>query len=220
MSTLSLTSSDQHRFQVYATGDEKAERGLIVLQEIFGVNQHIRNTCERFAEQGFRVLSPALFDRQEKNVELGYTAEDVQAGLALRNGIAQDKTLLDIQACVDALGSRKIGIVGYCWGGSLSWLAACRLQGLKAASCWYGSQIAQNAQEQPRIPVQMHFGAQDHSIPASAIQTIKDAQKDVDIYVYEPAGHGFGCDHRPDFHEASYKLAQERTLAFFAEHLR
>uniref|UniRef100_A0A1I8AVT5 DLH domain-containing protein n=1 Tax=Steinernema glaseri TaxID=37863 RepID=A0A1I8AVT5_9BILA len=162
MSTLSLTSADQHRFQAYAAGDEKAERGLIVLQEIFGVNQHIRNTCERFAEQGYRVLSPALFDRQEKNVELGYTAEDVQAGLALRNGIAQDKTLLDIQACVDALGSRKIGI---------------------------------NAQEQPRIPVQMHFGAQDHSIPASAIQTIKDAQKDMDIYVQRAAAvcHRTAC---------------------------
>lgn len=144
----------------------------------------------------------------------------MQAGLALRNGIALDNTLLDIQACIDALGSRKIGIVGYCWGGSLSWLAACRLQGLRAASCWYGSQIAQNAQEHPYIPVQMHFGAQDHSIPASAIQTIKDSQQDVAIYVYEPAGHGFGCDQRPDFHEASYKQAQERTLAFFAEHLR
>lgn len=220
MSTLTLSSADQHSFEAYAVGDEQAERGLIVLQEIFGVNQHIRNMSDRFAEQGYRVLSPALFDRQEKNVQLGYTSEDVQAGLALRGAIPVEKTLMDIQACIEALGNRKIAIVGYCWGGSLSWLAACRLQGLKAASCWYGSQIAQHAQETPKIPVQMHFGAQDHSIPPSAIQTIQEAQKEVEIYVYEPAGHGFGCDQRPDFHQDSYKLAQERTLAFFAEHLR
>ncbi|MGE8546672.1 MAG: dienelactone hydrolase family protein [Alcaligenes sp.] len=220
MSTQRITSADQHEFQAYVTGDEQAPRGLVVLQEIFGVNDHIRATCERFAQQGYRVISPALFDRRERGVEMGYTAQDVQRGLALRGAIPLEKTLLDLQAAIDALGQRHVGIVGYCWGGSLSWQAACKLEGLQAASCWYGAQIAQAADLKPRVPVQMHFGVQDHSIPPSAVQAIRAAQPQADIYEYDEAGHGFGCQQRADFHAPSYELAQQRTLEFFARHLR
>lgn len=220
MSTQRLISADGHELQAYVAGDEEAPRGLVVLQEIFGVNDHIRATCDRFARHGFRVISPALFDRQERGVEMGYTAQEVQRGLALRGAIPLEKTLLDLQAAIDALGERHVGIVGYCWGGSLSWQAACRLDGLQAASCWYGAQIAQAATLHPRVPVQMHFGVQDHSIPPSAVHTIRSAQPQADIYEYDEAGHGFGCQQRADFHAPSYELAQQRTLAFFDQHLR
>lgn len=216
----SLNSADGHAFQAYVTGDEQARRGLIVLQEIFGVNAQIRDTCDRFAQQGYRVIAPALFDRRERGVELDYTAQGVQRGLELRNAIPVEQTLLDLQSCIQTLDLEHIGIVGYCWGGSLSWQAACKLDGLQAASCWYGSQIAQAAHLTPRIPVQMHFGQQDHSIPASAVQTIRSAQPQAEIYEYPEAGHGFGCQQRADFHAPSYELAQQRTLAFFDQHLR
>jgi Dienelactone hydrolase and related enzymes len=216
---INLITEDAQTISAYCAGDENSKRGLVVLQEIFGVNSHIRNVCDRFAQEGYYVIAPALFDRAEKNVELGYTGDDVQAGLALRSKVALEDTLKDIDAAIKHLDDRSVAIVGYCWGGALAWQAAAKLGGLSAASCWYGGGIAQAKDLTARIPVQMHFGDQDGSIPMADVEAIQAAQPGVELHVYQGAGHGFGCDQRGSFNEAAYKLAQERTLRFFDEHL-
>jgi len=216
---ITLNTTDQKSIAAYRTGASDAPRALVVLQEIFGINSHIRNVCERFAAQGYEVIAPALFDRAEPNVQLGYTQEDVQQGLALRSRVTLEKSLLDIEAAIKALGNKPVGIIGYCWGGALAWHAACKLDGLKAAVCWYGGGIADARSLTSRIPVQMHFGDKDGSIPVSDIDAIKAAQPEVDIHVYEGAGHGFGCDQRGSYNESAYQLAQQRSLDFLAKHL-
>jgi len=216
---IKLTTADGQTISAYRTGDTNAKRGIVVLQEIFGVNGHIRNVCETFAKQGYDVIAPALFDRAQKDVELGYTAEDVQAGLALRAKVDLADTLKDIEAAIKALAGKPVAIVGYCWGGALAWQAACKLDGLSAASCWYGGGIAQAKDLQAKIPVQMHFGGQDNSIPLSDVEAIQAAQPGVESHLYPDAGHGFGCDQRGSYNAAAYQLAQERTLKFFDQHL-
>ncbi|TEA77219.1 dienelactone hydrolase family protein [Allopusillimonas ginsengisoli] len=215
-----LKTQDETTLSAYHAGDADAPRALVVLQEIFGVNGHIREVCDRFAAEGYEVIAPALFDRIAPNIELGYGPDDIQEGRALRNKLALEASLSDIQAAIDALGDKPIGIIGYCWGGALAWQAACKLDKLKAAVCWYGGGIADARSLTPKVPVQMHFGDQDKSIPMSDVNAIKTAQPDVQIIVYEGADHGFGCDHRGSYDEAAYMLAQERSLAFFDRYLR
>lgn len=217
---ITLEARDGHKFGAYVAGPEDATRSLVVIQEIFGVNQHMRAVADRFAQQGYRVVCPALFDRAERDVELGYTPEDAQKGLALRAAISEEGTLLDIQAAAAWLANNgKCGIVGYCWGGTLAWLASARLDEFSAASCWYGGGIAKIKNEKHKVPVQMHFGSLDKSIPPADIDAIRAAQPSVDIYVYDGADHGFGCDERAAYNEASASLAQQRTLEFFAKNL-
>jgi len=214
-----LTTDDGLTIDAWRSGSSDATRALVVLQEIFGVNSHIREVCARFATQGYDVIAPALFDRTTRGVELGYTPDDIEEGLKLRARIPLEETLLDIRAAIAAFAGKPAGIVGYCWGGALSWHAACQLDGLRAASCWYGGGIAQTRHQTARIPVQMHFGDQDGSIPMDDVQAIQAAQPNAAVYVYAGAGHGFGCDQRASYHAASYTLAQQRTLDFFAQHL-
>lgn len=217
---VTLQATDGQKLGAYVVGPEDATRSLVVLQEIFGVNKHMREVSDRFAEQGYRVVCPAIFDRAEVGVDLGYSPDDAQKGLAIRAQIPEEKTLLDIQASAAYLKNNgKIGIVGYCWGGTLAWMAATRLSEFSAASCWYGGGIAKLKDEAHKIPVQMHFGTLDKSIPANDVEAIRAAQPDVDIYIYEGADHGFGCDDRAAYQKEAAALAQERTLAFFAQHL-
>ena len=187
---------------------------LVVAQEIFGVNHHMRRVCDTMAQSGFHVIAPALFDRVEPGLELGYTADDVKKGLAVRAQIPLEKTLLDLAAAAQALKPRKIGIIGYCWGGTLAWQAACRDMGFDSACCWYGAGIAAASALEPRCPVQMHFGGLDASIPPADIATIRKAHPDVELYVYDDADHGFGCADRSSFNAKAYALAQERSIAF------
>lgn len=215
-----LKSSDNHQFSAYRCHNPGAKKGLVLLQEIFGVNQYIKEQCELFAQEGYDVIAPALFDRAQVQVELGYSAEDIQKGLELRAQITQEQALLDIQSAIDALGHQAVGVIGFCWGGTLSWLSACQLQGLSAASCWYGGGIAENKDLQANVPVQMHFGELDHSIPSDAIAAIRLSQPAVSIHVYPEADHGFGCSHRFQYQELAYQEALRSTLAFFQEHLR
>lgn len=218
---LSLTANDGHKFQAFKAGDDNAPRGLVVLQEIFGVNSHIRKVAERFADYGYRVLAPALFDRVTPDIELGYTQEGIKVGLEVRAKILPEKTLLDLQATAAAFGAgRPVGVVGYCWGGSLAWVGATQTKQFKAASCWYGAQIIQTKDAKPNCPVQMHFGGEDHSIPLQDVEAIKAAQPSVDVHVYPGAQHGFGCDQRPNFSPKDWELAFLRSLTLFAEHLR
>ena len=218
---MTLTAADGHKFHAYEAGNVNAKRGLVVVQEIFGVNQHIRNVAERLAGFGYRVLAPAMFDRVSPGIELGYDQEGIAEGRALMQQVTTAQALLDLQATAAAFGEGEpVGIIGYCWGGSLAWDAATRTKTFKAASCWYGGGIAATKDAKPNCPVQMHFGTEDHGIPMSDVQTIKAAQPGVDVFVYEGAQHGFGCEARASYSRKDWELAELRALAFFAEHLR
>jgi carboxymethylenebutenolidase len=218
---ITLAAADGHSFECYKadpTGTPKG--GVVLIQEIFGVNSHIREVAEGYAADGYAVLAPAFFDRAEKNFEVGYTPEDIGKGRDIRAKVEWDDAVKDIAAAVEALKAAKVGkiaSVGYCWGGSMSWLAATRV-GVDASACYYGGQIAMFNDEQPKNPVMMHFGENDHGIPMADVDKIRGAHADAKIFVY-PAGHGFNCDHRADFHDESAKLARTRTLKFFAKHV-
>jgi carboxymethylenebutenolidase len=216
---VSLQASDGHSLQAFVARPAGTPRGaLVVLQEIFGVNAHIRSVAEGFAGDGWLAIAPALFDRVERNVELGYAAADIARGRTLKDAVGDEQVLLDIataQAHVAADG--PVATIGYCWGGTMAWLAATRQPGLAAAVAYYGSGIAGLLGSTPRCPVQAHFGAKDASIPESAIDALRQAHPQVEVHVY-PADHGFNCDRRGSFDAASAALARERTLAFLQAH--
>ena len=219
MTMISLTAADGHRLSAWRAGPQNASRALVVVQEIFGVNRHMRHVCDTFAAQGYAVIAPALFDRVAPGIELGYEAADVAQGRELRGKINDGLTVLDILAAAAALPRGvKRGIVGYCWGGTVSWHGATRTSAFSAASGWYGGGIAAAKDETPRCPVQLHFGETDASIPMADVAAIKAAQPGAEVHVYG-GGHGFGCDERGSFVKADYELAQKRTLEFFAKHL-
>ena len=217
--TINLTAADGFSFSAYTAGSAGSTKGLVVIQEIFGVNHHIRDMCERFAAQGYAVCAPALFDRAEKGIELGYTQNDIDNGRAYRMKLDDAKVMADVEAAAKHLTGKKLGIVGYCFGGTVAWWGATRSRSFSAASCWYGGGIAGTRDERPNCPVQMHFGEKDASIPMTDVDAIRAAQPKVESYVYMGAGHGFGCDERGSFSKADYDLAQQRTLEFFAKHL-
>jgi carboxymethylenebutenolidase len=218
--TIELTAADGHTFSAYAAGPGDAARALVVVQEIFGVNRHMRRICDDFARQGYAVVCPALFDRTERGVELGYEPADVARGRDLRGTIDAGKTVLDILAAAAALPkAARRGIVGYCWGGTVAWHGATRTSAFQAACGWYGGGIAAAKDEVARCPVQLHFGETDASIPLADVEAIRAAQPDVEVFVYPGAGHGFGCEERGSYSAGDAAVAQERTLAFLARHL-
>ncbi len=218
-SVIEVTAADGHKLSAYRAGPETATRGLVVLQEIFGVNHHMRHVCDQFAAAGYAAIAPALFDRAEPGAELDYTGEGIQRGLALRARIAEADTIADIEAAADALGAPSTGVVGYCWGGTLAWLGASRTTKFAAAVGWYGGGIANARQERPTCPVQLHFGALDTGIPLDDVSAIGHMHPDVQIFIYADAGHGFGCEARESYVPKAAELAQQRTLDFFRQHL-
>ena len=217
--TFTLSATDGHSLGAYrADPGGSAKGGIVVLQEIFGVNAHIRDVCDRFAADGYTTMAPALYDRSSlENAELAYTKEDVTRGRTLREEFSWDDTILDVQAAVTVLGNEgmKVGTVGYCWGGSISYLAATRVD-INAAVVYYGGQIVPYLSETERCPLLMHFGATDASIPSSDVEAIGKAHPDAEIHVHD-AGHGFNCDRRGAFDKAASELATERTLDFFGK---
>ncbi len=217
--TIELRAEDGHRLGAYRADPEGTARGgLVVLQEIFGVNGHIRDVADGFAAEGYAALAPALFDRVERGVELRYDAEGVEKGRALRAALDWDDVMRDVAAAVEALRpAGRVGVVGYCWGGSLAWLSACRLD-IAAAVGYYGGQILPYVDETPRCPVILHFGEKDSTIPLEDVDRIRAAHPEVPVHLY-PAGHGFNCDRRGDYHAESAALARTRTLSLFAEHV-
>jgi carboxymethylenebutenolidase len=219
--TLTLTASDGHKLSAYrADPSGKPKGALVVIQEIFGVNAHMREVCDGFAADGYVAIAPALFDRVQPKVELGYTPKDIEAGRELRGKIAWDAVLKDVEAAITAVAAvGKVGVVGYCWGGSVAWRAATRLKGVAAAVGYYGGQIAPFKDEAPRAAVMLHFGEKDASIPLSDVEAIKKAQPKLPIYVYAGAGHGFSCDHRGSFHPEAHEQARTRTMEFFGKHI-
>jgi len=218
-----LQASDGHEFDAYVArpaGEPIA--GLVVIQEAFGVNSHIRSVTDGWAKDGFLAVAPALFDRVERGVDLTYSAEDMQRGMALiRRGDTADR-LKDVAAALDYArreSGKKAGIIGYCLGGSVAWLAATRLDPAVAVG-YYGGQIANFAGEKPKAPIMLHFGSEDHHIPKEDVDAkVHTAHPEVPIFWYEGAGHGFNCNDRATYNAAAAKLARERSLEFLKKHL-
>jgi carboxymethylenebutenolidase len=217
--TIDLKAADGHTFSAYTAGSADAPAGIVVIQEIFGVNHHIREMADRYAAAGYAVIAPALFDRAERGVELGYTQDDIGKGRDYRMKLDDKGVMADVEAAAKHLGARKLGIVGYCFGGTVAFWGATRTHSFAAASGWYGGGVAGTRDEKANCPLQLHFGEKDASIPMSDVEAIRGAQPNAEIFVYMGAQHGFGCDERASFSKPDYDLAQERTLAFFAKHL-
>lgn len=216
-----ITADDGFTLGAYQAQPAGTPKGaVVVIQEIFGVNSHIREVVDGYAADGYFAIAPQIFDRVERNIELGYEEADMGAGIEIAfQKLDHAAALSDVQAAIDAASvNGKVGVVGYCFGGLLTWLAACELNGVAAASSYYGGGVAGEAARTPKCPVIMHFGELDAHIPLSDVDKVKAAQPDVPIYVYA-ADHGFNCDHRASYDADSAALAKERTLAFFAEQL-
>lgn len=213
--TIELTVSE-HRLSAYESRPDSPSAAIVIVQEIFGVNPHIRSVVDRYAALGFHAIAPALFDRVERGVELEYTPDDGLRGREIRAGIEWAWPVLDIGAAVAHVSSTgPVAVVGYCWGGSVAWLAASELP-IAAAVGYYGGQITQFLDHQPKCPVLLHFGALDSMIPLDDVATIGGRFPDVEVHVYDEADHGFNCDARATYHPESAALALERTLAFLA----
>ena len=220
--TITLTAADGHQLAAYkAEPAGAAKGGMVVIQEIFGVNSHIREVCDRYAQDGYLAVAPAIYDRAERGVDLGYVGDDVDRGREIRAQCTIDDVIKDIApAAAAASAGGKVGIVGYCWGGSIVYVSTCRLADRIACGVgYYGGQIIPHLQEKPGAPLMLHFGALDQSIPLDDVDKIRAAHPKVVVHVYADAGHGFNCDHRAHYHEESARFAFDRTLAFFAEHL-
>jgi carboxymethylenebutenolidase len=212
---IELTAADGFRLSAYRALAKGTPRGaLVVAQEIFGVNSHIRSVCDGYAADGYVAVAPALFDRYERGVDLGYTPPDIARGRQLK-GLAQtDAALLDLAAARDSVASTgKVGVIGYCWGGYLAWIAAARLPGFVAAVPYYGGGMTDAIAEQPACPVMAHFGERDSNIPAAGVRALAAAHPSAQVFLY-PADHGFNCDQRGAFDAKAARLARERTLAF------
>jgi carboxymethylenebutenolidase len=217
--TIDLTTADGFTLSAYTAGPQNGTKGIVVIQEIFGVNHHMRDMVDRFAAQGYAAIAPALFDRAERGVELGYTPDDIAKGREYRMKLDDAKVMADVEAAAKHMAGKKLGIVGYCFGGTVAWWGATRTRKFAASSCWYGGGIPGTKDEQANCPVQMHFGEKDASIPMTDVDAVRAAQPKVEVYVYQGAQHGFGCDERGSYSKPDYELAQQRTLDFFARHL-
>ena len=226
-SIIQLSAADGAQIPAYvAEPASPPKAAVVVIQEIFGVNVHIREVADAYAKEGYLAIAPAMFHRAQTNVELGYTDADMGAGMALKTAVESlpaPGAMQDIQAAIDhahkACGG-KVGIVGYCWGGLLTWRAACMLEGLSAAAPYYGGGITTPAEtaRQARVPVMAHFAEEDKWIPMDSVQTFSAAHPQVQVFTYA-AHHGFNCNHRGTWQAEAAALAQQRTLAFFKLHL-
>ena len=224
---IDIVAADGCSVSAYLAEPTGAPRGaVVVLQEIFGVNSHIRAVADGYAEQGYLAIAPATFDRVKSGVELGYSDADMQAGFALKlavDALPAPGVLADIQAAIAEAARRsggKVGIVGYCWGGLLTWRSACELQGLSAAVPYYGGGMTTPAEvaRRPQVPVLAHFAEEDRWIPMDTVRAFEQAHPEVTVHTY-PAHHGFNCDQRGSWNAEAARVARERTLAFLARHL-
>ena len=217
---LELTASDGHKFSAYRCEPTGKPRGaLIVIMEIFGVNSHIKQVAEGYAADGYVTIAPAMFDRVHRGLDVGYTPADIEFARPLMQKMKLDDAMKDVAAALNEVKSAgKVGIVGYCWGGTVTWLAAARVPGLSAAVSYYGGGVPNFMDEQPRCPVMFHFGEKDASIPLEKAKAMAAAHPNAASHFY-PAGHGFNCDQRGSYDAIAARVARERTLEFFAKHL-
>jgi carboxymethylenebutenolidase len=214
---IQLTAADDHAFSAYlAEPAGKPRGGIVVIQEIFGVTRHIRDVTEQYAAAGYLAVAPALFDRVEPDVDVPYT--DSQKGFGYVKALHNDQVMLDIQAAADHVKpAGKVGVVGYCWGGQLAFLAAARVS-IDAAIAYYGGGINQQLAHIPRVPMMFHFGDKDTHIPLSAVDEIRKAYPR-GIYHLYAAQHGFNCTDRASFDGSSAKLAFDRSVEFFRQNI-
>lgn len=214
--TIKLTAGDGFELDAYrADPDGTPKGGVVVIQEIFGVNAHIRAEVDKFAGHGYAAIAPALFDRVRTGVELEYDDAGLEQGRGIIGKLGFDTPLLDIAAAAAALeGAGKIGVVGYCWGGSMAWLSATRLA--LPSVCYYGGRIVGFLDETPKAPLLMHFGETDHAVPLADVETIKARYPDIPVHIYAGAGHGFNCDLRASYNQEASATALGRTLEFLA----
>ena len=221
MTTLQLRASDGNVFPAYLVKPEGTARGaVVVIQEIFGVNSHIRRVTEQYAAQGYLAIAPALFDRVERGYDTGYGPADRQTGIdIIQKKINLDDTMKDVAAALQSVASAgKVGIVGYCWGGRVSWLSAAKVGGLACAISYYGGGIPGLADLQPKCPVLFHWGETDQSLPLDQVKAFA-AKHSGETHYFYPAGHGFNCDQRESYDAASAKLARTRSLEFLRKHV-
>ncbi len=224
---IELTAADGCAVSAYlALPSGTAKAAIVVLQEIFGVNSHIQAVTDRFAVQGYLAIAPAMFERVTPGVNLGYLPDDMNAGMDLKSAatnLPSPGVMQDIQAAIDYAAQQtggKVGVIGFCWGGLLTWQSACTLNGISAATPYYGGGMTEPPEvaRQPRCPVLAHFGEKDHYIPMDGVHTFAAAHPKVTVHTYD-ADHGFNCDQRGSYNQPAADLARERTLAFFAEKL-
>ena len=217
-----LTASDNFQLSAYRadpTGAPKA--AVVVIQEIFGVNHHIRSVCDQLAKEGYVAVAPSIFDRTSPNFQSGYSPDEIAEARKFVASPDWAAMLRDTQAAIDAVkGVGPVGIIGFCLGGSVAYLAAARLSGLSAAIGYYGGAIVHFADEKPQVPTQLHFGEKDAGIPLTNVETVKAKRPDVEVFIYPGAQHGFHCDERPSYDKTSADIAWPRSMAFFARHIR
>jgi carboxymethylenebutenolidase len=220
-----LKAADGQAIPAYVAQPKgQARGGIVVIQEIFGVNSHIRSVADGYAADGYLAVAPAIFHRVKPDVELGYEQDDMTAGMALKTAteaLPSPGVMQDIQAAIKhASPAGKVGIVGFCYGGLLTWRSACTLTGLSAAVPYYGGGVTtpDEVARKPKCPVLAHFGDQDHWIPLESVEAFRKAHPEVEVHVYH-ANHGFNCDQRGSWNAEAARLARERTLAFFGKHV-
>jgi carboxymethylenebutenolidase len=214
-----IMARDGHEFRAWLAPPPARPRGaIVVVQEIFGVNGHIRSVTDGYAKEGYVAIAPCLFDRVRRGIELGYSAPEMQEGRGYAQQLKPEQVLADLAAAIAVVKhSGRVGVVGYCWGGKIAYRAACNLS-IACAVVYYGGSITQELEKHPKCPVMYHFGERDAHIPMSDVDKIKAADPRGEFFIY-PADHGFNCDQRASFDPASAALARERSLAFFAKHV-
>jgi carboxymethylenebutenolidase len=219
---IKLTASDNFQLGAYRADPAGAPKAaVVVIQEIFGVNHHIRSVCDRFAGEGYVAIAPAIFDRLERNFQCGYSPDEIANARKFVANPDWAAMLRDTQAAIDAVSDvGAVGIVGFCLGGSVAYAAATKLTGLSAAIGYYGGAIVRFADDKPRVPTQLHFGEKDAGIPLADVETIRTKRPEVEIYIYPGAQHGFHCDERASYDKTSADIAWPRSLGFFAKHLK
>ena len=216
--SIEITASDGHTFAAYRAEPSGEARGaVVVIQEIFGVNSHIQSVADGYAADGYLAIAPALFDRIQRNVDLGYTPEDITKGRALKDEASIDAAMLDTEASVRVAAlAGQVGIVGYCWGGFVTWMASAQVPGLACAVAYYGGGILSEPDIKALCPVMAHFGERDGMIPVEEVKKLAAAHSEHRVFVYA-ADHGFNCDQRGSYDAASAKLARQRSLDFFRQ---
>jgi carboxymethylenebutenolidase len=217
---IELTASDGHKLAAYRADPAAKPRGaIVVIQEIFGVNSHIKSVADGYAADGYLAIAPALFDRVKTGVDLGYTPDDIAKGRDIRSKVTNDMAVKDVAAAVKAAsGAGKVGVVGYCWGGLITWLASAQVPGLVCAVPYYGGGMPDQASVQPKVPVMGHFGEKDAHIPVEGVKKLAAAHPRHQFFTYS-ADHGFNCDQRGSYNAPAAKQARERTLEFFRKHV-
>lgn len=218
MQPIRLTAADGHTLDAYeAVPEGESVGGLVVVQEVFGITDHIKRVVEQYAAQGFHAVAPAMFDRIERGVAIDYT--DVEGGRSYAQRLSWDAVIADVGAAVERVApSGRTGLVGYCWGGTVAHLAAAGLD-LAAAVSYYGAGVARMLHLEPKCPIMYHFGDQDHSIPMEAVEQIRAANPEAVIHVYSGAGHGFNCEDRASYSREDARVAFERSLEFLKRNL-